>query len=151
MRSSTQVSVPQPHERIWRIRSHGTSEIPRGRHTCYFLPHHPVYKETNTTTKTQGVFDGGAKTSNGMSINDILQVGPTVQQDLYSIVLRFRIRQVCFIADIEKCIVMLMYIHKTEVYKEFFGDILLKNPSKSINSTLWHMEYLPRHIWQNVA
>jgi len=23
-----------------------------GKTTCYFLPHHPVFKETSTTTKT---------------------------------------------------------------------------------------------------
>ena len=73
-----------------------------GKQTCYFLPHHPVFKETSTTTKTRVVFDGSAKTSNGLSLNDILQVGPTVQQDLYSIVLRFRTHQVCFTADIAK-------------------------------------------------
>jgi hypothetical protein len=72
------------------------------RDTCYYLPHHPVYKETSSTTRTRVVFDGGAKTSNGVSLNDILQVGATVQQDLYSIVLRFRTHQVCFTADIAK-------------------------------------------------
>jgi len=71
------------------------------KNTCYFLPHHPVFKETSSTTKTRVVFDGGAKTSNGLSLNDI-QVGFTVQQDLYSIVLRFRTHQVCFTADIAK-------------------------------------------------
>ena len=73
-----------------------------GKSTCYYLPHHPVFKETNSTTKTRVVFDGGAKTSNGLSLNDTLQVGATVQQDLYSIVLRFRTHQVCFTADIKK-------------------------------------------------
>ena len=72
----------------------------KGRNTCYFLPHHQVFKETSTTTKTQVVFHGGAKTSNGLSLNNILQVGRIVQQDLYSIVLRFRTHQVCFTADI---------------------------------------------------
>jgi hypothetical protein len=57
---------------------------------CYFLPHHAVFRENSTTTKTRVVFDGGSKTSNGLSLNDILQVGPTVQPDLYSIVLLFR-------------------------------------------------------------
>jgi hypothetical protein len=65
-----------------------------GKNTCYFLTHHPLFKETNSTTRTSVVFDGGAKSSNGMSLNYILQVGPTVQQDLYSIVLRFRAHQV---------------------------------------------------------
>ena len=57
---------------------------------CYFLPHHAVFKETSTTTKTRVVFDGSAKTSNGLSLNDILQVGSTVQPDFYAIVFRFR-------------------------------------------------------------
>jgi hypothetical protein len=68
---------------------------------CYYLPHHTVFKESSSTTKTRVVFDGGAKSSTGLSLNDI-QVGPTVQQDLYSIVLRFRTHQVCFTADIAK-------------------------------------------------
>jgi len=69
---------------------------------CYYLPHHPVFKETSSTTKTRVVFDGSAKSSNRLSLNDILQVGPTVQPDLYSTVLRFRTHQVCFTADIAK-------------------------------------------------
>jgi len=73
-----------------------------GSETCYFLPHHAVFKETSTATKTRVVFDGIAKSSNGLSLNDILQVGPTFQQDLYSIVLQFRTLQVCFTSDIAK-------------------------------------------------
>ena len=71
-----------------------------GTDVCYFLPHHPVFKATSTTTKTRVVFDGGAQTSTGLSLNDILQVGPTIQDDLYTLVLRFRTHQVCFTADI---------------------------------------------------
>jgi len=59
-------------------------------------------QETSTTTKTRVLLDGGAKTSIGLSLNDILQVGPAIQQDLYSIVLRFRSHQVRFTADIAK-------------------------------------------------
>ena len=59
-------------------------------------------KETSTTTKTRVVFDGSAKTSNGLSPNDLFQLGPDFQQHFYSIVLRFRIRQFCFTADIIK-------------------------------------------------
>jgi hypothetical protein len=75
-----------------------TSQEEKG--TCYNLPHHPVFKETSSTTKTRVVFNGSSKTSNGLSLNDILHVGATVQQALYSIVLRFRTHQVCFTADI---------------------------------------------------
>ena len=41
---------------------------------CYYLPHHAVFKETSTTTKTRVVFDGCAKSFNGLSLNNILQV-----------------------------------------------------------------------------
>lgn len=74
----------------------------QGRETCYFLPRHQVFKETSSTIKTWAVFDGGTKSSNGLSLSDILQVGPTVQQGLYFIVLRFITHQVCFTADIAK-------------------------------------------------
>ena len=69
---------------------------------CFFLPHHAVFKYTSTTTRTRVVFDGSAKNSNGLSPNDILQVGSTFQTGLYSIVLGFRTHQVCFTAHITK-------------------------------------------------
>ncbi|XP_075235031.1 uncharacterized protein LOC142332470 [Lycorma delicatula] len=57
----------------------------------FYLPHHAVFKETSLTTKLRVVFDGSAKSSNGLSLNDTLMIGPTVQQDLFSIILRFRV------------------------------------------------------------
>jgi hypothetical protein len=69
---------------------------------CYYLPHHPVFKSTSTATKTRVVFDGSAKTTSGVALNDILQTGPTIQEDLYSLVLRFRTHAICFTADIEQ-------------------------------------------------
>ncbi|XP_058817243.1 uncharacterized protein LOC131680544 [Topomyia yanbarensis] len=68
----------------------------------YFLPHHAVYKESSSTTKIRVVFDASAKTSTGISLNDALEVGPTVQSDLISIILRFRSHQVVLTADIPK-------------------------------------------------
>ncbi|XP_058456569.1 uncharacterized protein LOC131433966 [Malaya genurostris] len=69
--------------------------------SCY-LPHHPVVKKASTTTKVRVVFDGSAKTSTGHSLNDALLVGPVVQDDLLSIILRFRTYPVALVADIEK-------------------------------------------------
>ncbi|XP_058817061.1 uncharacterized protein LOC131680357 [Topomyia yanbarensis] len=68
---------------------------------CY-LPHHPVFKESSTTTKVRVVFDASCKTASGYSLNDTLLVGPVVQQDLLSIVMRFRTHHVALVADIEK-------------------------------------------------
>lgn len=68
----------------------------------YFLPHHCVLKPDSTTTKLRVVFDGSAKTTNNVAINEILHTGPKVQEDLFSILLRFRLPRFVFTADIEK-------------------------------------------------
>ena len=41
------------------------------------------------TTKTRVVFDASAKSTTDVSLNDILVVGRTIQQDILSIILRF--------------------------------------------------------------
>jgi len=48
------------------------------------------------------VFDASCKTSTGLSLNDALMVGPVVQQDLMSILMRFRTFRYAFTADIIK-------------------------------------------------
>ncbi|XP_039292957.1 uncharacterized protein LOC120353413 isoform X3 [Nilaparvata lugens] len=68
----------------------------------YYIPHHAVFKPDSTTTKTRVVFDASAKTSTGISLNDVIFKGPVVQSDLFDIVLRFRMRPFAFIADITK-------------------------------------------------
>ncbi|XP_062698944.1 uncharacterized protein LOC134284243 [Aedes albopictus] len=68
---------------------------------CY-LPHHPVVKEASTTTKVRVVFDASCKTASGVSLNDVLLVGPVIQEDLRSIVLRCRTRQIMLVSDVEK-------------------------------------------------
>ncbi|XP_062708809.1 uncharacterized protein LOC115266910 [Aedes albopictus] len=69
---------------------------------AYYLPHHPVIKEASTTTKTRVVFDGSSKTSTGHSLNEALCVGPVVQDDLLTLVIRFRKFPVAVVADIAK-------------------------------------------------
>lgn len=68
----------------------------------YYLPHHAVEKRDSTTTKLRVVFDGSCKTSTRVSLNDLLMVGPTIQQDLFSIVCRFRTNRIALTADIAK-------------------------------------------------
>ncbi|XP_055623510.1 uncharacterized protein LOC129766935 [Toxorhynchites rutilus septentrionalis] len=68
----------------------------------YYIPHHPVIKEESTTTKVRVVFDGSARTSSGFSLNEALCVGPVVQEDLLSIILRFLTYPVALVGDITK-------------------------------------------------
>lgn len=69
--------------------------------TC-FLPHHAVIKESSTTTKVRVVFNASSKTSSHLCLNDVLLNGPTIQNDLFSIVIRFRIHLIGLTADITK-------------------------------------------------
>ncbi|XP_037932583.1 uncharacterized protein LOC119667365 [Teleopsis dalmanni] len=68
----------------------------------YFIPHNYVLKPDSTTTKLRVVFDASSKTTSGQSLNDLLHIGPTVQSELLSILLRFCLPRYVFTTDIEK-------------------------------------------------
>ena len=68
---------------------------------AYYLPHHAVFKECSSTTKLRVVFDGSAKSSNNVSLNELLLVGPMLQQDIRNVILRWRRHKICFVADIK--------------------------------------------------
>ncbi|KAF5302055.1 hypothetical protein FQR65_LT19138 [Abscondita terminalis] len=70
--------------------------------TGYFLPHHAVLKEDSLTTKLRVVFDASAKTTSGKSLNDLLMIGPKLQNDIFPILLRFRTYQYVITSDIAK-------------------------------------------------
>lgn len=69
---------------------------------AYYIPHHCVLKPTSSTTRLRVVFDASARPSDGPSLNDQLLVGPKLQADINSILLRFRLHRVAFIADIKQ-------------------------------------------------
>ncbi|XP_054708411.1 uncharacterized protein LOC129218214 [Uloborus diversus] len=68
----------------------------------YYIPHHPIFKPENKSTPLRVVFNASEKTSSGYSLNSILLFGGTIQQDLFSIVLRFRKHKIAFCGDIRK-------------------------------------------------
>ncbi|XP_062537678.1 uncharacterized protein LOC134206004 [Armigeres subalbatus] len=67
--------------------------------TVYYLPHHPVFTETSSATKTRVVFDGSAKTSTNYSLNEALLTGPTIQDELLELMIRFRKHAIALVAD----------------------------------------------------
>lgn len=75
----------------------------------YLLPHHGIIRENSVTTKLRVVFDASAISASGVSLNDLQMVGPTVQEDLFSILVRFRQNRYVVSADVEKmyrCIIL---------------------------------------------
>ncbi|GFR09279.1 integrase catalytic domain-containing protein [Trichonephila clavata] len=67
-----------------------------------YLPHHGVVRDTSCSTKLRVVFDASSKTSSGLSLNDLLMVGPRVQPELFPILIQFRIFNVAICTDVEK-------------------------------------------------
>ena len=84
----------------------------------YFLPHHAVIKEDRVTTKTRVVYDGSTKTTTGISLNDTFMIGPTIQDDLFSIVTRFRSHPVVITADIEQMYRQVRILDKYRIYQK---------------------------------
>lgn len=87
----------------------------------YYLPHHGVEKPASTTTKLRVVFDASSKTTSNLSLNDVLKIGPTVQSDLFSVLLRFRQHEYVLIADISK----------------MYRQVLVHESERSLQRILW--------------
>ncbi|XP_058816239.1 uncharacterized protein LOC131679517 [Topomyia yanbarensis] len=113
------VSFMEEYHRLGHMRRvEATASAPVRR--CY-LPHHPVVKEASTTTKVRVVFDASCNTSSGISLNDVLLVGPVIQEDLRSIILRCRTKQIMLVADVEK----------------MFRQILISPEERPLQCILW--------------
>ncbi|XP_011172996.1 uncharacterized protein LOC105205342 [Solenopsis invicta] len=67
-----------------------------------YLPHHGVLKESSSSNKLRVVFDASFKNSKATSLNDALFVGPTLQDNLVDIVIRFRFYDIAITADLQK-------------------------------------------------
>ncbi|GFW13334.1 integrase catalytic domain-containing protein [Trichonephila clavipes] len=59
-------------------------------------------KGDSVSTKLRVVFDGTCKPSNGNSINSILGIGKMLQPDLFTILVKFRLNEIAFSADIQQ-------------------------------------------------
>lgn len=76
----------------------------------FYLPHHPVIRENSSTTKLRVVFNASIKSSNGISLNDVMVAGPSLQRNLVDILIHVRKYPIAFAADVEK------------MYKRIFVD-----------------------------
>ncbi|XP_043947289.2 uncharacterized protein LOC122817906 [Drosophila biarmipes] len=90
----------------------------------FFLPHHPV-----PGRKLRVVFDGSFRDANGKALNDTLFTGPSIQRDLFSVCLRFRMYKYAFSADIVK---MFRQIWVNERHRNYQKIVWIEDPSDPI-------------------
>lgn len=99
---SLYVQFMDTYEDMEHMEKISKEDIYKDNKDCSYLPHHGVFKESSTSTKLRVVFDASCKTSTGVSLNNKLSVGPTIQDDIFTIVTRFRSHPIVITADIEK-------------------------------------------------
>ncbi|GFX35203.1 integrase catalytic domain-containing protein [Trichonephila clavipes] len=61
-----------------------------GSGVSFYMPHHGVYRPEKSTTKLRTVFNASNPSTTGKSLNSIQFNGGLVQEDLFSIMVRFR-------------------------------------------------------------
>lgn len=71
-------------------------------YTCAYLPHHAVMKTTSSTTKCRVVYNASRTTTNGHTLNESLMAGPTIQDDIVSILLRWRLYKYVITGDVAR-------------------------------------------------
>ncbi|GBO38712.1 hypothetical protein AVEN_153711-1 [Araneus ventricosus] len=74
----------------------------------YYIPHYCVFRPESNTTPLRVVYNASALISYGKSLNCIQFNGGTIQDDLLSIMLRFRKHKFAFVADIKKMYRMIL-------------------------------------------
>ncbi|GFS62146.1 integrase catalytic domain-containing protein [Trichonephila clavipes] len=61
-----------------------------GSGVSFYMPHHGVYSPEKSTTKLRTIFNVSSPSTSGKSLNSIQFNGGLVQEDLFSIMVRFR-------------------------------------------------------------
>lgn len=82
-----------------------------------------MIKNSSLSTKLRIVFDGSSETTTGLSLNDVLMTGPTIQDNLISHFIRFRKYKYVVTADIEK----------------MYQRVLVREQDRKFQKILWNV------------
>ena len=91
----------------------------------HYIPHHHVHKDSKTTP-IRIVYDCSCRLSNNHpSLNNCLEIGPSLVNDLCSILLRFRSHKIALSTDIEKAF---LHVKLDAKDQDFTCFLWLSNP-----------------------
>ncbi|XP_052806575.1 uncharacterized protein LOC128235822 [Mya arenaria] len=99
------------------------SEVSSTNDQEWYMPHFPVIKSDRETTKMRIVFDASAKYKD-LSLNNVICQCPKQQNELFDILLRFRMKAVAIMCDIQ----------------EMYLQVGLANPDRAMHRFLWRTE-----------
>ena len=95
----------------------------------FYMPMHAVFKDSSSSTKLRVVFDGSATTSSGLSLNQSLHIGPTLQSTLSDTLIKFRSYPIALNADISK---MYREVGLADQDKDLHRFVWRKHPSEQL-------------------
>ncbi|XP_037931109.1 uncharacterized protein LOC119665921 [Teleopsis dalmanni] len=104
----------------------------------YFIPHHCVLRPDSSTSKLRVVFDASVHKLSGPSLNDIMFNGPKVQDELFSILLRFRMHKYVLKTDVEK-MYRQIWVNKDDRNRQLI--MWRENPTEPLNYQLNTITY----------
>ncbi|XP_011859011.1 PREDICTED: uncharacterized protein LOC105556524 [Vollenhovia emeryi] len=87
---------------------------------CY-LPHHGVFKQTDSTKKIRVVFNGSSKLPSGESLNEFLLPGPNLLPALPDVLTRWRRHQFVLVTDIAKMYRQIMSLQEYRLNTVTYG------------------------------
>ena len=88
----------------------------------HYIPNHAVMNANKSTKNIRIVYDASVKKNNSTrSLNECLNRGPFILEDIYTLLLRFRTTRIGIVADIEK----------------FFLQVGLQEPDWDVTRFLW--------------
>lgn len=94
----------------------------------YYIPHHCVQRPDSSTTKLRVVFNASSKDARGVSLNDVLLIGPKLQSNIAEILLNFRIHFVVFTADMRQMYRMIWLDVSDREYQRIFWRFSSSHP-----------------------
>ncbi|XP_055705739.1 uncharacterized protein LOC129803279 [Phlebotomus papatasi] len=95
----------------------------------YYMTHHCVVRENASSTKVRIVFNCGSVSETGISLNDVIKVGPVVQPELIEILWRFRRFPIALSCDIVK---MYLQVQLNEDHRDLQRFLWRTSPSEPI-------------------
>lgn len=124
---------------------------PTSKQSKYVIPHHGVFKSQDPNSKIRVVFNASAPTSQG-SLNDLLYVGPKLQQDITNIILNFRRHPIAITADLVKMYRQILVRPEDRCYQHILWR---PNPSADImvfelNTVTYGVASSPFHALRTV-
>ncbi|XP_074648976.1 uncharacterized protein LOC141904297 [Tubulanus polymorphus] len=108
-------------------------EVENDDHSGHYLPHRGVKKDS-VTTPLRIVFDCSCKSGHEPSLNDCLETGPSLLNDLASIIIRFRLHKFAISADIEKAFLQIGLDSNDRKFTKFLWLSDQSNPESELKA-----------------